>query len=236
MISRLCGALFVLVIFLCGPGAAETSDNANLPDLRCTEQFFDMGCVGIDFKIYHTFDFINHGRDTIYIDTVTGHCDCTEVRFRDSTVAPGDTARVKMIFNTANQYGPIDKDIRIHSSDAKAPVQEIHYLANVGQWLFKIEPRPVSIFFLPNQHVRTAVLFNHALDRVEVKDIYLDSNYVDIKTIKNRAGKGEGLEFELTPKPGLHPGTHLTNYTITLDIREDTPPHKITIPVKVFRY
>ncbi|MCX6834271.1 MAG: DUF1573 domain-containing protein, partial [candidate division Zixibacteria bacterium] len=84
-----------------------------LPDLRFTEDKYDIGCVGVDFKIYHTIEMVNYGQDTIRIDTMTGHCDCTEVRFRDSVVTPGDTARGLMIFNTADMYGPIEKDIRV---------------------------------------------------------------------------------------------------------------------------
>jgi hypothetical protein len=236
MTSRWPSAFALAALLFCASAELCASDETVLPDLRCTEAYVDLGCIAVDFKFYHTFHLVNHGQDTIYIDTVTGHCDCTTVRFRDSTVAPGDTARFLMIFNTANQYGPIDKDIRIHSTDKKAPIQEIHYLANVGQWLFKIEPRPVSVFFLPNQKVKTSILFSHALDGISVKDVTLDSNYVNVRTIKGEADKGEGLEFEVTPAPGLKPGTHLTNFTITLNLPQNAPPHRITIPVKVARY
>jgi hypothetical protein len=236
MSSKLLIVLVFLSFVLCGSAkiCASTVDRA--PDLRFTEESFDIGCVGVDFKVFHTFEMVNHGKDTIYIDTVTGHCDCTEVRFRDSTVAPGDTARIRMIFNTANMYGPNDKDIRVHSTDKTAPNQEVRYTANVGQWLFKVEPRPVSVFFLPNQQKRTATIINHALDRISVRDIYLDSNFVDIRTIKSEAEKGESLEFELVPKADLKSGTHLTNYTITVDLPQKAPPLKITIPVKVVKY
>ena len=237
MNSRLSIALAFLPLLLLGSAGTCATPGDYVPDLRFTEESFDIGCVGVDFKVFHTFKMVNYGSDTIHIKTVTGHCDCTEVRFRDSTVAPGDTSCFLMIFNTANMYGPVDKDIRVHSTDKIIPYQEVRYTANVGQWLFKIEPKPVSVFFLPNQRSRTATIVNHALDNISVQDIYLDSNIVDIKTIKSEAAKGESLEFELVPKDNLKTGTHLTSYTITVDLHQKAaPPFKITIPVKVVKF
>lgn len=207
-----------------------------LPDLRFTEDRFDIGCVGVDFKIRHTFKLVNHGTNTIHIDTVTAHCDCTEVRFRDSTLAPGDTARILMIFSTANFYGPVEKDVRVVSTDSKMPAQQINYTAVVGQWLLKIEPRPVNVFFMPSQKVRISSLLNHAVDNISLTDIYLDEPVVDINVSKSEASKGDSLVFVLTPKPELPAGTHLTNYTVSVDLHQNTPPLRITIPVKVVKY
>jgi len=224
----------VLVLGCFMAEAARTSDE--LPDLRFTEERLDLGCVGVEFKIRHHFKLVNYGSDTIYIDTVSGVCDCTEVRFLDSVVAPGDTAAILMIFNTANMYGPVEKDIRLHCSDAKSPNKSIFYAANVGQWLFKVEPKPVNVFFLPGQNSRSSTFLNHALDKISVQDIYLDEEIVEIKTLKKVASKGESLELEVTPRADLPAGTHLTSYTVTIDLHQDLPPLRITIPVKVVKY
>jgi hypothetical protein len=214
--------------------AAQTSEE--LPDLRFTEKRLDFGCVGVDFKVRHHFKLVNYGSDTIYVDTVSNVCDCTEVRFRDSTVAPGDTASILMIFNTANMYGPMEKDLRVHCSDSKEPKKNMFYAANIGQWLFKVEPKPVNVFFLPGQNSRASTFLNHALDKISLQDIYLDENIVEIRTVKAVASKGESLELEITAKPDLPAGTHLTNYTVTIDLHQDLPPLRITIPVKVVKY
>lgn len=215
-------------------GAVAVSDTAG--DLRFTEDRFDFGCVGVDFKLFHTFKLVNDGRIPIHIDTVTGHCDCTEVRFVDSTIAPGDTSKILIIFNTANFYGPVEKTIGVRAHKAKNSSFEIAYSANVGQWLMKLEPKPVSVFFLPNQKVRTASLLNHALDKITVTDIYLNDDIVDFKPLRSEAAKGESIDYEITPKATLPPGTHMSNYTMTVDLHQNTAPLRITIPVKVVRY
>jgi hypothetical protein len=233
MISRVIISVFVLI---CCVSVQASVVSGGAADLKFTEERFDFGCVGVDFKVYHTFKLTNTGDNPIHVDTVLGHCDCTEVRFLDSTIAPGDTSEVLIIFNTANFYGPIDKHITAISAGAGVTGLRAYYTANIGQWLMKLEPKPVSVFFLPTQKTKTAGIFNHALDEISVQDIYLDLPIVDIKPLRSAAGKGESLDFEITPKTTLSSGTHMTNYTITLDLHENTPPHRITIPVKVVRY
>jgi hypothetical protein len=233
MISR--AIISVIVLCFCASVQATVVSGV-ASDLKFTEEKFDFGCVGVDFKIFHTFKLINTGQNPIHVDSVLGHCDCTEVRFLDSTIAPGDTSDVLIIFNTANFYGPIEKHITAVSSGAGVTGLRAYYAANVGQWLMRIEPKPVSVFFLPTQKTRTVGIFNHALDEISVQDIYLDMPIVDIKPVRNEVGKGESLDMEITPKASLTSGTHMSNYTLTLDLHANTPPLRITIPVKVVRY
>jgi hypothetical protein len=224
-------------LILLGSLAAKASVVENkTADLKFTEERFDIGCVGVDFKIYHNFKLVNSGQNPIHVDSVLGHCDCTEVRFTDSTIAPGDTSNVLIIFNTADFYGPIEKHITVISKDANVTSLKAFYSANVGQWLMKIEPQPVSVFFLPGQKTRTAAITNHALDHISLKDIYLHGDIVSISVTKGEADKGERLELQLTPKPGLTAGTYITNYTVELDLHQNTAPLHVTIPVKIVIY
>lgn len=231
-----CRAALGGLLLLIGAVAQAAVVDSKSSDLRFTEPNFDFGCVGVDFKVLHTFKLVNDGQVPIHIDTVTGHCDCTEVRFLDSLLAPGDTSEILIIFNTANFYGPVEKTIGVRAKAAKNSSFEVAYSATVGQWLMKLEPRPVSVFFLPSQKVRKAEIFNHALDKVSVNDIYLDDDIVEIKRVKGEAGKGEGLEFEITPRATLPPGTHISNYTLDLNLHQSEHPLRITIPVKVVKY
>ncbi len=206
------------------------------PDLRFTEEFHDFGCVGVDFRIYHDYHLVNYGTDTIRIDTVTAHCDCSEVRFIDSIVPPGDTASFELIFNTANFYGPVQKDVRVHSSDKKSPKVYTYYRANIGQWLLSIEPKPVSIFLLPGQKSKTCRLINHALEEITLAAIEPYDDVLQIRAVKDKASKGESIELEAVPRPNLAATTHLSNFTVTLHVPDDMEPLRITIPVKVVKY
>ena len=225
-------ATLAVVVTLAGSSSAS-----DLPQLRFTEDSVNFGCVAVDFKIYHTYKMVNHGKNIIHVDTVTAHCDCTRVRFTDSTLKPGDTTEFLMIFNTADFYGPIQKDVRVHSSDKNSPVMHTYYRADIGHWLFSIQPQPVSIFLLPVKDSKIGTLVNHIVDKISVTDIVLhDESICEIKLLKGEASKGENIEYEVVAAPGLTPGMHLTNFTMTIDLHRNVPPLNITIPVKIVRY
>lgn len=215
---------------------AVTAIASDRGDLRFTEEEVDFGCVGIDFKLRHIYQLVNHSKETIHIDTVTPHCDCTEVRFRDSTVGPGDTVSFLMIFNTADFYGPIEKDIRVVHGGENLTRIYTYYRANIAQWLFKVEPRPVSIFMLPGQKTKTSTLFNHALDKISLIDFTLVDDICQIEVIRSAADKGESIAFEITPNADLTPGTHTSNFTARINLHQDLEPLSITIPVKIVKY
>jgi len=221
-----------IVVGLAGSGLAS-----DLPNLRFTEDSVNFGCVAVDFKIYHTYKMVNHGKTVIHIDTVTAHCDCTQVRFIDSVAKPGDTVEFLMIFNTADFYGLVEKDVRVHSSDMKSPKLYTYYRANIGQWLYSVQPQPVSIFMLPVKDSKTGTLINHTLDKITVTDFVLDDESLcKVRLLKDEADKGENIEYEVVADPDLTPGMHLTNFTMTIDLHKDIDPLKITIPVKIVRY
>jgi len=204
--------------------------------LRPLQKEFDFGAVGIDFRVACDFRFVNHGTEAIRIDTADVHCDCTEARFVDSVVAPNDTANIRIIFNTADFYGPVSKSLSIRSSDPITPNLQLWYHATVGQWTYSVQPTPVSLLFLPAHKQRPLKLRNHALDFVEIDHLeYLDDK-ASVKILKGRAGKGEELELEIAANPQLGSGEHLTNFTIQLKVPSDLKPLRVTIPVKIVRF
>jgi hypothetical protein len=141
-----------------------------------------------------------------------------------------------MIFDTKDFYGPMEKDIRVHSSDSKSPKAYSYYRANIGQWLYKVEPRPVSIFLLPSQKTKTGSLLNHALDKITLTDVDIVDDICQVNIVSGEASKGEALEYEIVPNDNLGTGTHVTNFTLTIDLHQDLDPLRITIPVKIVNY
>lgn len=234
MKTRGTGWLLILGIVVTMAGVSGASD---LPDLRFTEDTVNFGCVAVDYEIFHSYKMVNHGKTVITIDTVTPHCDCTRVRFVDSVLGAGDTAQFLMIFNTADFYGPVNKNIRVHSNDKKSPKLYTYYSANVGQWLYSIQPKPVSIFMLPVKKAKTGSLINHKLDEIKVTNLVLDDESIcEVKLLNDEADQGESIEYEVVANPDLQSGEHLTNFTMTIEMPGGVEPLNITIPIKIIRY
>jgi hypothetical protein len=204
--------------------------------LRPESRNYYFGSVGIDFRVAHDFRLINTGSEPVRIDTVDPHCDCTAVRFQDSVVAPNDTARIRIIFNTADFYGPVSKSVRVSSDNFEPREMKLWYHATIGQWQYSVEPDPVSLFFLPVHKKHTLKILNHALDFIAVDHIEILDDIIQVETVRDEASKGGQMEFTVTPQSGLESGEHLTNFTIQFKVPEGLEPLRITIPVKIVRY
>ncbi len=87
------------------------------------EQDYDFGKIKVGDIKTHVFDIKNIGLDTLFIRRVRASCGCTESVLSLDKIAPGKSASLKVIYNTAGAVrGDNHKLITIISSDRKQPV------------------------------------------------------------------------------------------------------------------
>ncbi len=203
---------------------------------RYNETRFDFGHVGIDFILYHDFIYYNRSSDTVRILDVIVTCDCTSARALDSIVAPGDSARIQVHFNTKSFFGEVSKAFKIKTDHPKFPEIEYFYLAVVGQWYNGVQPDPISLFFLPAHKKKRVLIPNPGYDMLTIDSMKVYTNNIIVKTLKRRAGKTESLELEIMPSPEQKSGTLLTNVTLYISRDDEEKPSILTIPVKIVRF
>lgn len=210
--------------------------------LYCPEPNWDWGEVGIDFDLAHTYLLINGSASKVMIDSVIAPCDCSLARPSDSSLNPGDTARVVLKFSTRDFYGRTTKQVDIYFRDSTKHYLQLTYSATVGQYYGGLKPEPISVFLLPNQpsrKVTVPIIKNAYFSQAEiVGDIVAHSDIAEIRITKPKAAIGESLELEVSPKPGLEPGTYISNFRfqIRVDIKGQPQTLLITIPTKIVRY
>ncbi len=224
----------ILIIF----GLLSLSTSTVQADLVPVETSYDFGCVGIDFQIQHNYQLVNKGDDTVKIDRASANCDCSTIHFLDSVLAPGDTASILLRFNTANYYGPTRKSISVHTADLPDEDEgmKLSYVSTIGQWDHGVKPEPISLFFLRGQRSKISALLNTSMDYIKVVQVDPHDDIVEIKTRKDKADKGKRIEFEVSPRKNLKPGTYLSNFRVTLEVAGQKRPLLLTIPVKVVTY
>lgn len=201
-----------------------------------SEQVFDFGHVGIDFKLFHTFYIANHGDTPVAIKSATASCDCSQVRLVDSLIRPGDTAFLHLDFLTRNYYGPTTKSLVVTLDDPEFPELKFYYLSTIGQWYGNLKPEPFSLFFLPGSAGKQVKLSNRAYDQIswELRD-HGDSTF-RVEIVDSKGDRGEQLTLMVTPVDGLTAGTYLSSFTIHVTTAEDQKPVILTIPVKIVKY
>ncbi len=232
--------LFTLFVLCC---LVATSAIAQAPKtLYCPEPNWDWGEVGIDFDLAHTYLLINGSTSKIMIDSVIAPCDCSLARPSDSSLGPGDTAKVILKFSTRDFYGRTTKQVDIYFRDSTRHYLQLTYSATVGQYYGGLKPEPISVFLLPNQPPRKVLIpieKNPYFSQAEiVGDIVAHSDIAQIKVTQPKASIGESLELEVSPKPGLEKGTYTSNFRfqIRVDIKGQSQNLLITIPTKIVRY
>ena len=69
-------------------------------------------------KAEHTFQLINTGAKNFIISRAEGSCGCTVPEYPKDPVAPGDTASIKVTFNSAGKHDEQNKTVTVHCNVA----------------------------------------------------------------------------------------------------------------------
>lgn len=95
----------------------------NNATLFLKESSFEFGKIKVGDIMTHTFEIKNTGTDTLVIHQVKSSCGCTEAILSKDKIAPGKTAQLKVVFNTAGvTKGINNKRITLISTDRKNQV------------------------------------------------------------------------------------------------------------------
>lgn len=85
------------------PISANTpTDTVNVAKMSFDKTVFDFGEVEAGEVIVHTFEFENTGRVPLVITDARSTCGCTVPEYPDEMIYPGETANIKVRFNTTN--------------------------------------------------------------------------------------------------------------------------------------
>jgi len=210
---------------MAGAGALQASDNG-----------FDFGHAGIDFKLFHTFTLTNNGQKDIVLHTANVPCECTSVQILDTLLKPGEATNVRVALDTYSLYGPSSKQFSIQTSDPATPSFVYPYFATVGQWPMGLKPDPINLFFLPGHAAKKLSIPNPALDKMNVSLVDQADTVYTVSVLKSSVRKGERAEVEVTPKQNVRPGTYFSSFRLQLDLPEGAKPVLLNIPVKIVRY
>lgn len=216
-------------------GEQATNDGTSRR-LVCSEQVFDFGHVGIDFKLFHTYYIANNGDTPVTVKSATTMCDCSSVRLVNSMIQPGDTAFFHLDFSTRNFYGATSKSMDVILDDPEFPEFKFFYLSTIGQWYSNFKPEPISLFFLPGNAGKNVKLSNRSYDQISWELYDQGDNTFKVDIIDSQADRGEQLTLSVTPADDLTAGTYLSSFTVHVTTDDNPKPAILTIPVKIVKY
>jgi len=104
---------------------------AKAPKLVLETALHDFGNINNQQAVDVGFVLRNDGLSDLNIRKVKANCECTVAQLEKSTLSPGESSFIRVIFNPEGKVSYQQKSISIFSNDPKAPTQIITIKANV---------------------------------------------------------------------------------------------------------
>ena len=109
------------------------------PRIFCEETTFDFGSKDSSEIVDHTFVLKNTGHSDLVITAVRPACGCTAAELTQSTIPPGETAKLSAKLTLAGRNGQVQKPILIESNDPANPALQL-VMKGVIETDFQITP------------------------------------------------------------------------------------------------
>lgn len=93
--------------------ASGQENEAKLPKFEFAESNFDFGTINSGDEITHDFKFKNTGNADLIITQAKGSCGCTQPKYPEQPIPPGEEGVISVTFRSAGIAGQVVKDITI---------------------------------------------------------------------------------------------------------------------------
>lgn len=192
--------LAALTAALLAAGAASAA-----PAISVMPPEIDFGRV--EQQEAHSGEFVirNQGDQPLKILDVSTSCGCTAASPGKAELAPGESTKLEITFNSKDFQGPQHKTVTIRTNDPARPVVEVTVLADVHSALM-ITPPTKSITF-------GNVLFGQGGDQ----ELYLSSDDVDNLQITPKSFPDNLFEMSVVP------GKDDRQKVLKIHLRDDAP-------------
>jgi len=109
-----------------------TQNNSGLqPRILVSEEEWDFGKVTQGAKPTHIFIVKNRGEGDLIIEGVKESCACIEVSISTTHIKPGESAELKVIYDTTDYAGKDEKHLHIYSNDPQIPDARINLYVEI---------------------------------------------------------------------------------------------------------
>ena len=103
-----------------------TANAANAPVMKFEFESHDFGKIKQNDKTSYQFKFTNTGKSPLIIADAVASCGCTKPEWPKTTIKPGESAEIKVTFNSAAKIGLQDKQVTITANTN--PAQNLVHL------------------------------------------------------------------------------------------------------------
>lgn len=90
--------------------------NAKLPKFSFTKESHDFGTIEEGTIAKYDFEFTNEGEAPLIISSASGSCGCTVPQWPREPIAPGETGKIHVEFNSNGRTGNQSKTVTLNAN------------------------------------------------------------------------------------------------------------------------
>jgi hypothetical protein len=96
-------------------------DKAKAPKIKFNEMTFAFGKIKQGAVVNYTFDFVNEGKNDLFIRKTSASCGCTAPVPTKGAIAGGKKGSIQVSFNSAGKMGEQNKTVTVYTNDPTNP-------------------------------------------------------------------------------------------------------------------
>ena len=108
------------------PSSTTQINSGPQPRILVSEEEWDFGKVTRGEKPTHIFVVKNGGEGDLIIDSLKESCACIVVSISTNLIKPGESAELKVTYDTTDYTGKDEKHLHIYSNDPQVPDKRIN--------------------------------------------------------------------------------------------------------------
>jgi len=110
---------------------ATQNNSGPKPRILISEEEWDFGKVTQGEKPTHIFIVKNGGEGDLIIESLKESCACIEASISTTRIQPGESAELKVSYDTTDYLGKDEKHIHIYSNDPQVPDARINLYVEI---------------------------------------------------------------------------------------------------------
>ncbi len=182
------------------PRPRPSGSGSGSPKISFPSHRHDFGNIYEGTEVTHEFTVKNDGDGPLVISRVKASCGCTVPTKPEEAIEPGDTAQIKVIFNSKKRKGEQKKDISVFSNDPERPMMKLQIQANVIRQ-FWVDPERLYLGSLTkSQELEQKTLKVRWSEEVDVNVTNVTSSnpaiQIDRKPFTDERGSGVELNVK----------------------------------------
>ena len=113
------------------PSNTTQNNSGPKPRILVSEEEWDFGKVTQGEKPTHIFIVKNGGEEDLIIEGVKESCPCIEASISTTLIKPGESAELKVTYDTTDYMGKDEKHVHIYSNDPQVPDKKINLYVEI---------------------------------------------------------------------------------------------------------